>query len=177
MGSEPQRACVTFLGVEPIDVLRFARKNDVVFATVGCSRHPMHDPSDFAPDPQRGPRAEVTVTMRATTGLQGLHKSLATLAAAPSIEGLILAEDSLVDLQAPLWTGAICSAFLLEADPSVPDLALEEPYDPVTFLRAIPITANEAAWVRLKGAAALREAWVEAKTDPTDPRRAAVNPR
>ncbi|MGB6038561.1 MAG: suppressor of fused domain protein [Gordonia sp. (in: high G+C Gram-positive bacteria)] len=175
-GSDPQRASVTFLGVEPIDVLRFVRQRDVVFATVGCARHPMHDPSDFAPDPQRGPRAEVTVTMRATAGLQGLHKSLATLAAAPSIEGLILAEDSLVDLQAPLWVGAICTAFLLEADPDVANLELADPYDPVQFLRAIPITANEAAWVRLKGAGALREAWAEAGTDPTDPQRTAVTP-
>jgi hypothetical protein len=176
VGSEPQRASVTFLGVEPIDVLRFVDGDDLVFATVGCSRHPMHDPNDFAPDPVRGPRAEAIVRMNAVSPLPGLHKSLATLAAAPAVEGLILAEDSLVDLQEPLWAGAICSAFLLTADGVVTDLPLDDPAEPVHFLRAVPITANEAAWVRLKGADALRDAWAEAGVDIADPTRAAVTP-
>ncbi|GEE02084.1 hypothetical protein nbrc107696_25300 [Gordonia spumicola] len=176
VGSEPQKASVTFLGVEPVDVLRFVVDDELVFATVGCSRHPMHDPNDFAPDPVRGPRAEVTVRMKAVSALPGLHKSLAMLAAAPAVEGLILAEDSLVDLQEPLWAGAICSAFLLAADTDVADLPLDEPAEPVRFLRAVPITANEAAWVRLKGAAALREAWTEAGVDIADPTRSAVTP-
>ncbi|KJR07709.1 suppressor of fused domain protein [Gordonia sihwensis] len=176
VGSEPQRASVTFLGVEPIDVLRFADGDRVVYVTVGCARHPMHDPADFAPDPVRGPRAEVTVTLRASMPLSGLHKSLAMLAAAPAVEGLILAEDSLIDLQEPLWAGAICSAFLLTGDDRFADLPLDAPADPVRFLRAVPITANEAAWVRLKGADELRAAWAEAGTDVTDPGRAAVSP-
>lgn len=178
LGADPQRASVTFLGVEPIDVLRFAdlARGEVVFATVGCARHPMHDPSDLAPDPQRGPRAELTVRMRPAAPLPGLHRSLATVAAAPSVEGLILAEDSLIDLQEPLWGGAICSAFLLTGEPDVAELPLADPADPVRFLRAVPITANEAAWVRLKGAAALREAWAEADVDVTDPTRGGVTP-
>lgn len=176
VGSEPQRASVTFLGVQPIDVLRFADGDSVVFATVGCARHPMHDPSDIAPDPVRGPRAEVTMTMRASSPMQGLHKSLAMLAAAPAVEGLVLGVDSLVDLQQPLWAGAICSAFLLTADDRFPDLSLDEPAEPVRFLRAVPITANEAAWVRLKGADELRTAWAEAGVDVADPTRSAVTP-
>ena len=176
VGSQPQRASVTFLGVEPIDVLRFVDGDELVFATVGCARHPMHDPSDFAPDPVKGPRAEVVVRMHASTPLPGLHKSLATLAAAPSVEGLILGEDSLVDLQEPLWSGGNFSAFLLAADSGVPDLPLDEPAEPVRFLRAVPLTANEAAWVRLKGAAALRDAWTEAGIDVADPTRSAVTP-
>ncbi len=176
VGSQPQRASVTFLGVEAIEVLRFVDGDRLTFATVGCSRHPMHDPSDLAPDPVRGPRVEVTVGMRAVSALAGLHKSLATLAAAPSVEGLVLEADSLVDMQEPLWSGAICSAFLLSADSEIPDLGLDEPADPVRFLRAVPVTANEAAWVRLKGADALREAWTEAGVDTSDPRRAAVTP-
>ncbi len=176
VGSEPQRASVTFVGVQPIDVLRFVDGDDVVFATVGCSRHPMHDPTDIVADPVTGPRAEVTMSMRAVTAMQGLHKSLAMLAAAPAVEGLILDVDSLVDLQQPLWAGAICSAFLLTADDRVPDLPLDHPAEPVRFLRAIPITANEAAWVRLKGADELRAAWAEAGVDVADPTRAAVTP-
>ncbi|MFT3663067.1 MAG: suppressor of fused domain protein [Gordonia sp. (in: high G+C Gram-positive bacteria)] len=210
LGTTPQKASVTFLGVEPIDVLRFAAlrraqgaderapgtgkqtratvkraqakraqepgEAEVVFATVGCSRHPMHDPSDLAPDPVRGPRAELVVRLRPTTALPGLHKSLATVAAAPAVEGLILGEDSLIDLQEPLWGGAICSALLLSGDSGIDDLVLDAPADPVRFLRAVPITANEAAWVRLKGADALREAWSEAGVDVTDPTRGGVTP-
>ncbi|BDH56321.1 hypothetical protein MTP03_12600 [Tsukamurella sp. PLM1] len=55
----------------------------------------------------------------------------------------------------------------------MPDLERGEG-EPVRFLRADPITANEAAWVRLKGAAALREAWAEADIDPADPGRPAA---
>ena len=50
-------------------------------------------------------------------------------------------------------------------------MVLPDPMEPVRFLRAIPITANEAAWVRLKGADALREAWAEASIDIADASR------
>lgn len=174
----PQRASVTFLGVEPIDVLRFAdvARGEVVFATVGCARHPMHDPGEIAPDPLAGPRAELVVRLRPSVPLNGLHRSLATVAAAPAVEGLILGDDSLIDLQEPLWTGAVCSAFLLAPDPELAALPLDPPAEPVRFLRATPITANEAAWVRLTGAGALREAWAEAGVDVADPARGGVTP-
>ncbi|NMO01165.1 suppressor of fused domain protein [Gordonia sp. TBRC 11910] len=172
--TEPQRASVTFLGVEPIDVLRLVVDADgvrqLLYATVGCSRHPMGDPTDLHADPVRGPRAEIVVRMAPTSPLPGLHKRLATIAAAPAVEGLILSVDALVDLGEPLWDGSSCTALLLGDDP-ISDLALPDPMDPVVFLRATPITANEAAWVRLKGAAALREAWTEAGIDVADPTR------
>ncbi|MET3081294.1 suppressor of fused domain protein, partial [Gordonia polyisoprenivorans] len=59
LGGAPQRASVTFLGVEPIDVVRVVLGTEVVYVTVGCARHPMTDPSDLNPDPVRGPRAEL----------------------------------------------------------------------------------------------------------------------
>ncbi|MFZ2511694.1 MAG: suppressor of fused domain protein [Gordonia sp. (in: high G+C Gram-positive bacteria)] len=178
LGAAPQRASVTFLGVEPIDVLRYADAEArlVVFATAGCARHPMHDPAELVPDPVVGPRVELVVRMQPSAPLAGLHKSLATLAAAPAVEGLILGDDSLVDLQEPLWSGAVCSAYLLTRDLDVPALPLGGGRDPVAFLRAVPITANEAAWVRLKGAQALREAWDEGGVDVTDPTRGGVTP-
>jgi hypothetical protein len=43
-------------------------------------------------------------------------------------------------------------------------------------LSATPITATEAAWVRLKGADAMREAWQQDGVDVFDPRRRAANP-
>ncbi|MFT4396521.1 suppressor of fused domain protein [Gordonia lacunae] len=180
LGTTPQRASVTFLGVEPIDVLRFASgetgdRPTVVYVTSGCARHPMSDPTDLHADPVRGPRAELVVRMSAGTPLPGLHKRMATLAAAPAVEGLIIAVDALVDLGEPLWDGSPFTAVLLEAD-ELGIVELPEPMDPVTMLRAIPITANEAAWVRLKGADALREAWREAEIDVTRPDRASATP-
>jgi hypothetical protein len=43
-------------------------------------------------------------------------------------------------------------------------------------LSAIPITATEAAWVRLKGADAMREAWQQDGVDVFDPSRRAAQP-
>ena len=175
IGTDPQRASVTFLGVETIDVLRFAAADEVVFASAGCSRHPMTDPTDLAADPVRGPRAEVVVRMRSRGDLSGLHRAIAILAAAPAVEGMVLGVDALVDLSEPLWTGSSCTAVVLEAD-TVPDCPLPDPMSPVTFLRAVPITANEAAWVRLRGVDELRKAWREAGIDVADPHRVAVEP-
>ncbi|UVF77446.1 suppressor of fused domain protein [Gordonia mangrovi] len=173
MSAQPQRASVTFLGVEPVEVLRFVSGDDVVFVTLGCARHPMSEPTDLHADPVRGPRAELVVRLHVSVPLPGLHKRMATVAAAPAVEGLILAPDALVDLSEPIWDGAAPTALLLEAD-DLGDLALPEPMDPVRFLRAVPITANEAAWVRLKGADALREAWREAGIDVMSPERSAA---
>ncbi len=179
LGAEPQRASVTFLGVEPIDVLRFvlgdATPGELVYVTSGCARHPMSDPTDLHADPVKGPRAELVVRMHAGSPLPGLHKRMATLAAAPAVEGLILDADALVDLGEPLWDGATCTAVLLSAD-ELGEVELPVPMDPVRLLRAVPITANEAAWVRLKGADALRDAWREAGIDVMEPNRASATP-
>lgn len=175
IGVEPQRASVTFLGVEPVEVLRFSTSEQVVYVTSGCSRHPMSDPTDLHADPVRGPRAELVVRMAAGSSLPGLHKRMATVAAAPAVEGLILAADALVDLGEPLWDTATSTAFLLDDD-DLGEVPLTEPMDSIRLLRAVPITANEAAWVRLKGAAALREAWTEAGIDVTHADRSSANP-
>ena len=58
----------------------------------------------------------------------------------------------------------------------IPDLPLEPPLDPVQFLSATPITATEAAWVRLKGAEAMRQAWHDDGVDVLDPNRRAAQP-
>ncbi len=193
----PVSASVTFLGVEPIEVLRWADwvgpdgRVDVSapgggpvvhYASVGCSRHPMTDPTALVTATD-GPRAELLIEMRpdpatyparsAEATLAGLHRTVAVLAAAPAVEGLVLVPDALVDLGAPLWQGAPFTGVLLE-ESDIDDLSAPGGA-PVRFLRAVPITANEAAWVRLKGAQALRAAWAEAGIDPTDPGRGAVS--
>ncbi len=170
-GIEPQRASVTFLGLESIDVLRFAGADEVSYISLGCSRHPMGEPDQLIVDPDVGPRGEVVIRMYASLPLPGLHRSVAMLAAAPAVEGLVLTADALIDLGEPLWEGATCTAVVLEAD-AIEVCELPGGLEPVTFFRAIPVTANEAAWIRLKGIDALRAAWVEAGIDVRDPARA-----
>jgi hypothetical protein len=44
----------------------------------------------------------------------------------------------------------------------------------VQFFSAIPITQTEGAWVRLKGAEAMRQAWADDGVDVLDPLRRAA---
>lgn len=174
--AEPDEASVTFLGTEKIDVVRFGPDRDGVvhYVSLGCSRHPMFDPTEMVTDALHGPRAEVTVALRGPSPT-GLVRSLAVVAAAPAVEGLILEPDALIDLESPLWDGAAFSAFLLSRS-EIGDVALTDPLPPVAVLSATPITATEAAWVRLKGADAMREAWRQDGVDVLNPARRAAQP-
>jgi hypothetical protein len=173
IAGEPVAASVTFLGAEAIDVLRFGPDTDDAYhyVSVGCSRSPMVDPMAMVAD--SGPRAEVMVSLRGPTPT-GLARSIAILASAPLVEGLVLEPDALIDLQAPLWNGTAFNAFLLGAG-DIGDVTLPA-HEPVRILSATPITATEAAWVRLKGAPAMREAWQQDGVDVCDQRRRAAEP-
>lgn len=177
MDAEPESASVTFLGAEPIEVLRFGPDDDGVYSHVslGCSRHPMIDPMDMVVDDASGPRAEVMVSLRGPTP-SGLARSIAIVAASPAVEGLILAPDALVDLEAPLWADAPFTAILLGSS-DIGDAVLPAPAAAVAVLSATPITATEAAWVRLKGAEAMREAWRADGVDVRDAGRPAAQPK
>jgi hypothetical protein len=172
----PDGASVTFLGTERIEILRFGPAPDGVshYVSVGCSQHPMFDPTEMVTDALHGPRAEVVVALRGPSP-RGLARSLAIVAAAPAVEGLILEPDALIDLETPLWESAPFTAFLLDRS-DIGDITLTSPLPPVTLLSATPITATEAAWVRLKGADAMREAWAQDGVDVLDPSRPAARP-
>lgn len=168
VASEPDAASITFLGVEPIHVLRFGPDPAGVthYVSVGGSRQRGHHP--LAGD--EGTPTEVVIGLRGIAHLPGLARSVAVVAAAPAVEGLVLTPDALVDLGQPLWKGAPFTAVLLGAS----DIAA---VDGIDFLTATPVTATEAAWVRLKGVDAMRRAWREDGVDVLDPDRAAAQPR
>lgn len=170
--AEPDSASVTFLGVERIEVLRFGpdRNGIVHYVSLGCSRHPMGDPTQLAADPLHGPRAEVVVSLRDSAPTPGVGRAVAVLAATPAVDGVVLQPDALIDLGATLWDGARVSAVVLGVG-DIPDLTLDPPREPVRFLSATPISANEAAWVRLKGIDELRRTWEQDGVDVRDPGR------
>jgi len=104
-GDEPDSASVTFLGTEPIEVLRFRGGGLVHYVSLGCSRHPMTDPTEVVADPLRGPRAEIVLRLRDPGPATGIVRSLAVLAATPAVDGVVLVPDALIDLGSPLWAG------------------------------------------------------------------------
>lgn len=182
LGEPTGRAAVTFLGTDRIEVLRFgpgagtgavtgtADPALVRYATLGMSAAPMADPLSPVADPERGPRAELVLSVRG--GRDGVLRALATLAASPQVEGVVVAPGGSLDLGGPLWEGApFHSVLVAEPGGLVADLPLPEPAEPVRFLPLLPMTPNEAAWKRVHGAAALQERWLRQGTDLRDPQR------
>jgi hypothetical protein len=170
LGPDTGRAGVSFLGTERIDVLRFGPDDEglVRYATVGMARAPMADPGTELVA-QHGPRAELVLSVR---GIQDtVLRRLATLAASPAVEGVVIGAGAGLDLGEPLWDGARFTAVLVgEPGGLVPDLELDAD-DPVRFLPLLPMTPNEAAWKRVHGAAALEERWLSQGRDLRDPSR------
>ncbi|MFF9070995.1 suppressor of fused domain protein [Streptomyces sp. NPDC014735] len=189
LGEPDARAAVTFLGTDRIEVLRFIDGDVVRYATLGMSAHPMTDPTATLVDPAKGPRAELLLSVRA--GLADTDKvlrPLAVLAASPQVEGVIVAPGASLETGEPLWPGAPFSSVLvaepgglvedldLDLDPG-PDAGANAPgpgTGPVRFLPLLPMTANEAAWKRVRGAQALQERWLSHGTDLRDPLRGSV---
>ncbi|WP_052710772.1 suppressor of fused domain protein [Pseudofrankia sp. DC12] len=174
------RAGVTFLGAEPIDVLRFGPHPDGFFryATVGMSTEPMSDPTAGVRDPA-GPRAELVLSLR--TPRDSVVRRLAVLAAIPAIDGVPVVAGSGLDLGEPLWDDARFQAVLVgepgglvpdlpAADLAGPETAAGQPA-PVRFLPLFPMTPNESAFKRVHGAGALRERWLADELDLRDPTR------
>ena len=176
LGEPDARADVTFLGTDRIEVLRFIDGDIVRYATLGMSAQPMADPTSPLADPVKGPRAELVLSVRlGLADTDQVLRPLAVLAASPQVEGLIVAPGASLDLGQPLWTGAPFSSVLV-AEPGglVEDLELDAPIDPVCFLPLLPMTRNEAAWKRVRGAQELQERWLAQGTDLRDPLRASV---
>ncbi|WP_066947322.1 suppressor of fused domain protein [Streptomyces lushanensis] len=196
LGEPDARASVTFLGTDRIEVLRFQDSRSVSpdggpgwgggsaggpdavvrYVTLGMSAHPMADPSALLADPVRGPRAELILTVRAGLAeTDQVLRPLATLAASPQVEGVIVASGGSLDLGAPLWPGAPFHSVLVgESGGLVADLELDAPLEPVRFLPLLPMTPNEAAWKRVRGAQDLQERWLANGTDLRDPLRRSV---
>ncbi|MDJ0465436.1 suppressor of fused domain protein [Streptomyces sp. H27-C3] len=176
LGEPDARAAVTFLGTDRVEVLRFVDGDIVRYATLGMSAAPMADPTATLADPLTGPRAELVLSVRAgAADTDKVLRPLAVLAASPQVEGVVVASGASLDVGEPLWPGAPFSSVLVaESGGLIEDLELDGPMDPVRFLPVLPMTPNEAAWKRVKGAQELQERWLTHGTDLRDPLRTSV---
>jgi hypothetical protein len=169
LGPSSGRAAVSFVGAEPIEVLRFGAEGLTRYVTLGMSRTPM---TDAAADVVAldGPRAELVLSVRG--GQDSALRRLAVLAASPVVEGVVISPGAGLDLGEPLWDDSRFTAVLVGAPGGlVPDLSLDDDLEPVRFLPLLPMTPNEAAWKRVHGAQALEDRWLAQELDLRDPRR------
>jgi hypothetical protein len=171
-GHRSQRASVSFVGVDPIDVLRFEPvPGERAYVTLGMSRHPMTGAGDSirAAD---GPRAELLLDLRDPTDEHAdVWRRLAVLGAAPAVEGVVYAPGMSVDLGEPLAPGSVCTGIVV-GESAVPPI--ETMAGPVAIFQATPAASTELAWCRVRGSAALLERWSAAGVDLLDLARKAV---
>jgi hypothetical protein len=171
-GHRPVRASVSFVGVDPIDVLRFEPiPGERVYVSLGMSRHPMTG-ADQAMLASAGPRAELMLHLNDPTDeYADVWRRIALLAATPAVEGVVYGEGHSVEIGEPLVAGSACVGVLIVSSPLATVPAGDEE---VEILQAVPATANELAWCRVRGSAALRERWAERETDLLDLMRRSV---
>jgi suppressor of fused protein SUFU len=162
----PARASVSFLGVEPIEVLRFdAAPGERAYVSLGMSRRAMTAATESVLGTD-GPRAELMLFVRgAPAAGDDAWRRLAVLAAAPSVEGVVYTAGMTVDLGQPLVVGSRCTGVVVVESGLA---AIETAQGAVTILQVLPATSTELAWCRVHGAAALRERWAERQTDLFD---------
>jgi hypothetical protein len=173
-GQRPIRASVTFVGVPPIEVLRFEPiPGELMYATLGMSSAAM-TPADAAAVTHGGPRAELLLHVRARpVALTGVWRWLAVLAAAPVVEGVVYGPGMTIDVGHPVALGSRCTGAVVTAGPMP---AIATPAATVSLLQVLPATATELAWARVHGAAALAELWRRQAIDLLDVRRQPARP-
>lgn len=159
----PARASVSFLGVEPIEILRFdSVPGERIYLSLGMSRYPMTAASEPVLG-AHGPRAELMLHIRDGAGCHAdVWRQLAVLAASPAVEGVVYTPGMTVDLGQALAAGSRCTGGVLAESGLAP---IETPDGPVEFIQVLPAMSAELAWCRVRGAAALRERWVAQRVD------------
>jgi hypothetical protein len=169
---QPIRASVSFLGVEPIDILRFEPiPDEVAYVSLGMSRRPMTAATESA-IAQDGPRAELMLHVRAdAAGSHEVWRRLAVLAAAPAVEGVVYRPGMTVDIGEPLAPESRCTGVVVTESPLGDAVTAA---GAVQIMQVLPATSTELAWARVRGKAALREKWVTHGCDLLDLARRAV---
>ena len=169
LGADSGRGSVTFLGTRELAVIRFRTSAGVLYVTSGMSADPMVAADAAFTD--EGPRAELVLSLRTT--VEDVVRPLAVLAAVPAVEGVVIAPGVSLDLGEPLWAGSACTAVIIGAAGAlVPGFTSAA--GAVDVFQVLPVTAEEAAYKRVKGLAALEELWLLEGSDLRDPGRRGV---
>jgi Suppressor of fused protein (SUFU) len=168
--AQPARASVAFVGVDTIEILRFADPLGQAYLTLGMSQYAMADPTAPVRDEQTDPRAELMVTAVHSPDL--LYRQLALLAAVPAVEGTVYHEGDRVQLDEPLVPESRCVGGLLVSSGLGPVEA--NAVAPVQILQVLPATAEELAFARVHGNPAVIQLWQEQATPLRDLMRAAA---
>lgn len=169
----PARASVSFVGVDPIEILAFRQGDSdgprvTSYLSLGMSRYPMTagDSDAISVD---GPRAELMLV--ASGDSDEAWRRLAILAAAPSVESVVYAREARVDLGEPWLPGSRCTGVIVIDGPleavTVGDVTVD-------VFQLIPASQTELAWARVHGSTALLERWTAAGTNLTDLHREPV---
>jgi hypothetical protein len=164
---EPLRASVSFVGVDPIEILLYPAgsgdgSRSSAYLSLGMSRFPMVGGSDLVVSPD-GPRAELMVVVRGHE--DEVWRRLAVLAAAPAVESVVYSVGARLDLGEPWLPGSRCTGVVVGPSPlsSVGTAA-----GMVDVFQVVPATQTELAWARVHGNEQLAERWRAAGTDLTD---------
>ncbi len=165
----PLRASVSFVGVDPIEILRFEPiPGERAYVSLGMSRHPMTG-ADADIMNADGPRAELMLHLRDEQDrFADVWRQLAVLAAAPAVEGVVYRAGMTVDIGQPLAAGSACTGALVVQSPL-------ETIGQVEVLQLVPATQNELAWCRVHGSEQLQQRWRDNDTDVQDLARRAVD--
>lgn len=165
-GQVPARASVSFVGVEPIEVLRFESASGVLtYVSLGMARRPMAAATEVVVS-DTGPRAELMLQVLPRGDEDaGVWRRLAVLAAAPAVEGVVYTPGMTVDLGEPLAPGSRCTGGVI-VESLVP--AVTTGAGPIDVLEVAPATSTELAWCRVHGSAALRDRWTAQDVDLHD---------
>ena len=184
----PVRASISFVGVEPIEILRYQESADqetpgqgrpmgnrpepvaTSYLTLGMSRCPMTEPSATVVDPSIAPRAELLLSVLGRP--DDVWRRLAVLAAAPVVESAVYRTGMRVELGEPWCAGSRCAGAIVASGPLA---AIHAPgVAPVTVFRLLPAAPAELAWARVHGSEALLERWRSAGTELRDLHREPV---
>lgn len=169
----PARASISFLGVDPIEVLRYREIDRLVYCSLGMARQPMTAAAESVVD-IAGPRAELLLEVADDPdgGSADIWKSLAIFAAAPAVESVVYGPGMTVDSGRPLLPGSRCTGALV-VESGIADIAT--PAGLVSVLKLVPATGPELAWARVHGVRELLKLMTAQRIDLLDPRRRSVD--
>ncbi|MGH8862290.1 MAG: suppressor of fused domain protein, partial [Jatrophihabitantaceae bacterium] len=136
---QPLRASLSFVGVEPIEVLRFEPIPDErAYLSLGMSRRPM-TAADAEVVTGDDPRAELMLHLRDPADeFRDAWRRLALLAAAPSVEGVVYRVGMTVDLGEPIVPGSACTGVVVIESPMPP---IPSAAGRVEVLQVVPATS------------------------------------